>query len=213
MQTQNSMTGLKVINISKLVSITTLTLLVLTNGIQTNRQLLYVCCHMTYLTWWFIMQYLAPSWTKIMFQDQIPNYQVIQAVIYVGVFYMLPAFGAFFSENILTNFEVFVCIWVYTIGTSINTAVDFYKLGAKIGNKGQSLLLTQDPFRLSRFLHYFGDWLRYGTFAYLGYYWWGYIVLVCVIALNYFQAQKRDEKLIKMQKDTTRINKSDKNNQ
>lgn len=85
-----------------------------------------------------------------------------------------------------------VCVWTaappepddphfYLAGSAINIAADFYKAGAK--NAGQGLV-AGGPYTFSLRPNYFGDWLRYSSFALVSGSPWAFLLPAFVAMLN-----------------------------
>ncbi len=60
-----------------------------------QRQILYVCMHVSYCLWWLIEQRVYPERRKQISTEKVDFSGFIGELVIVGVFYSLPAFLAF----------------------------------------------------------------------------------------------------------------------
>lgn len=156
--------GIDLINACKVATMVTLGYYAHTFGFQTMRAYIYIALHGSYLTWWFIHQRLSPSWGPAVFgEDDIPLPVLAIVFIIVGPGYSLPGYFAFKSNVEPEPWVLMAAVMMYSWGSLINVAADFYKDGFKVASPGG--LVTQGPYRLARHINWFGDWMRYGSFA------------------------------------------------
>jgi protein-S-isoprenylcysteine O-methyltransferase Ste14 len=76
----------------------------------------------------------------------------------VGPGYSLPGYYAFRATEEANPFLLMAAMMMYTWGSLINVAADFYKDGCKVANP--KALVTEGPYRLARHINWFGDWMR-----------------------------------------------------
>jgi protein-S-isoprenylcysteine O-methyltransferase Ste14 len=133
-------------------------------GFQTMRAYIYFATHVTYLVWWFAHQRISPNWGKSVFgEGDLPVAGIITLFLIIGPGYALPGYFAFKSTSEPHPWVLVASIMLYTLGSLINAAGDWYKDGAK--SIQPSAVVMTGPFSLSRHISWFGDWLRYGSYA------------------------------------------------
>ncbi len=180
---QNQVTQLTAINIAKTITIFFLIGCALILGIHDQRQVIYLCLHISYCLWWLIEQWFYPQRAKILFNEPVGIGGFIAALILIGFLYGLPGYLAFINPNPISFITVAIALPCYIFGSLINATADVQKLTAKQYNVG---LVQDNIWRFSRNINYFGDLLRYLSFAIVSGSLWGYLVpgLVFVIYLQ-----------------------------
>lgn len=138
-----------------------------TFGFQTMRAWTYVALHGTYLVWWFLHQRLSPTWGRTVFGPaETPVLAALVIFLAVGPGYALPGYYAFKSAVEPQPWVLMASTMMFAWGSLINCAADFYKDGFKAAKPGA--VVTSGPYQLARHINWFGDWLRYGSFAVVG---------------------------------------------
>lgn len=184
-----SLTQLTAINIAKVLTIVLLVAYAFIFGIHDFRQVLYLCLHISYCLWWLLEQWLFPLRRQQIFAEPIDIKGLIGILLFVGAFYTLPGYFAFTNPSPLSYITASIALVFYIFGSLINTAADVQKLTAKQYGAG---LVSDQVWRLSRNINYFGDLLRYSSFAVLAGSLWAYLV-PGMTALIYFQLIRKKE--------------------
>ena len=99
-------------------------------------------------------------------ESEIPLPAALLVFLAVGPGYAAGGYYAFKSTVEITPAELIGTITLFAWGSLINCAADMYKSGAKSAKPGATV--TTGPYRLARHLNWFGDWLRYASFALVG---------------------------------------------
>lgn len=187
---QSQLTQLTAINIAKTVTIFFLIGCALILGIHDQRQVIYLCLHISYCLWWLIEQLFYPQRAKVMFSDPAGVVELIASIIIVGFLYALPGYLAFTNPTPISFITVAIALPCYIFGTLINATADVQKLTAK---QYGAALVQDNIWRFSRNINYFGDLLRYLSFAIVAGSPWGYLVpgLVFVIYLQRILAKEK----------------------
>jgi protein-S-isoprenylcysteine O-methyltransferase Ste14 len=186
----NPFTQLKAINLAKGLTIFLLIGYGIIFGIHDMRQVIYLCLHISYCVWWLIEQWFYPKRQQMMFSDSVGIVEIIFALLIVGVFYSLPGFLAFMNSEPISFLTVGLALPLFFFGSIVNATADVQKLTAKELGAG---LVQDNIWRFSRNINYFGDLLRYLSFAVVAGSIWAYLVpgLVFVIYLQrIFQKEK-----------------------
>lgn len=89
---------------------------------------------------------------------EMPVRAILTTFLMVGPGYALPAFFAYSSKQEPAPLVIVACMLLYTWGSLINAAADFYKDGHKAAKPG-SVVIT-GPFAIARHINWFGDWMR-----------------------------------------------------
>lgn len=180
---KTGVTVLTAINTAKVLSIGCLIAFTVIYGIQDFRQVIYLCLHISYLLWWLLEQWVFPQRRQIIFNEPIGVVGFILALLFIGILYTLPAYLAFTNPLPLSMIAATIALPMYIFGTLINAVADVQKLTAK--QYGASLV-SDNIWRFSRNINYFGDLLRYISFAVVAGSAWAYLVpgLVLVIYLQ-----------------------------
>lgn len=187
---QPQFTQLTAINIAKTITIFFLIGCALILGIHDQRQVIYLCLHISYCLWWLIEQWFYPQRAKVIFSDPAGVVELIITIIFVGFLYALPGYLAFTNPTPISFITVLIALPCYIFGTLINATADVQKLTAKQYGAG---LVQDNIWRFSRNINYFGDLLRYLSFAIIAGSPWGYLVpgLVFVIYLQRILAKEK----------------------
>jgi protein-S-isoprenylcysteine O-methyltransferase Ste14 len=193
MQTSTPLLGFQVtelnaINVAKAITILCLVALALIYGIHDQRQVIYLCLHISYCCWWLLEQWLFPQRRQQIFTATIGLLPFLLVLLFVGVFYALPGYFAFTNPNPVTYSAVLVALPLYIFGSLINTAADVQKMTAKSMGAG---LVNEGIWRSVRHINYLGDLMRYTSFSVVSGSLWAFL-LPGVILLLYLQriAQK-----------------------
>jgi len=181
--TKFKITTLTAINIAKATTIVLLISFALIFGIHDWRQVIYLCLHISYCLWWLIEQWFYPQRSKVIFNQTVGVIGLILSLIIIGFLYTLPGYLAFINPNPISFITVAIAIPLFYFGSLINAVADVQKLTAKQYGEG---LVTDNIWRFSRNINYFGDLLRYLSFAIVSGSPWGYVVpgLVLIIYLQ-----------------------------
>lgn len=181
-------TELTAVNVAKVITILCLIALALIYGIHDQRQIIYLCLHISYCCWWLLEQWLFPQRHQQIFTDKVGLITFLFILLFVGVFYALPGYLTFTNPNPITYSTVAVALPLYIFGSLINTAADVQKMTAK--SMGASLV-NDGIWRSVRHVNYFGDLMRYTSLSVISGSLWAFL-LPGVIFLLYLQriAQK-----------------------
>ncbi len=181
-------TQLTAINTAKAVTIALLITLAIGFGVKDMRQVIYLCLHISYCLWWLLEQGIYPQ-RKQLFNKPISIMGFISILGFVGIFYTLPGYLAFTNPLPLSFIAVTIALPLYTFGSLINASADVQKMTAKQASIG---LVSDGIWRFSRNINYFGDLLRYLSFAVISGSLWAYLV-PGAIALLYIQRLTQKE--------------------
>ena len=176
-------TELTAINVAKVITILCLITLALFYGIQDQRQIIYLCLHISYCCWWLLEQWFFPQRRQQIFTDKIGLGASLVVLLFVGVFYALPGYFTFINPNPITYSTVVVALPLYIFGSLINSTADIQKMTAK--NMGAGLV-NDGIWRSVRHVNYFGDLMRYTSFSVLSGSLWAFL-LPGMIFLLYLQ--------------------------
>lgn len=200
METLTSSTGFQIteltaINVAKVVTILCLIALALIYGIHDQRQVIYLCLHISYCCWWLIEQWLFPQRRQQIFTGKVGLPLFLFALLFTGVFYALPGYFAFTNPSPITYTAVAIALPLYIFGSLINTAADVQKMTAK--SMGASLV-NDGIWRSVRHINYLGDLMRYSSFSVVSGSLWAFL-LPGIIVLLYIQRilQKEQSMAIK----------------
>jgi protein-S-isoprenylcysteine O-methyltransferase Ste14 len=185
---KTGLTALTAINIAKVLTIVLLLIFSFVFGIQDLRQVIYLCLHVSYCLWWLLEQWLFPQRRQI-FSEPVGTGGFIWALLFVGAFYSLPGYLAFTNPVPLSAIATAVALPLYIFGTLINATADIQKLTAK---QYGAELVRDNIWRFSRNINYFGDLLRYLSFAVVAGSLWAYLV-PAVILMVYLQRISQKE--------------------
>lgn len=194
MQTSTPLFGFQVteltaINVAKVITILCLMTLALIYGIHDQRQVIYLCLHISYCGWWLLEQWLFPQRRQQIFTDKVGLATFLVVLLFVGVFYALPGYFAFINPNPIAYSTVGVALPLYIFGSLINTAADVQKMTAK--SMGASLV-NDGIWRSVRHINYFGDLMRYTSLSVVSGSLWAFL-LPGVIFLLYLQRISQKE--------------------
>ncbi|PLZ09245.1 DUF1295 domain-containing protein [Fischerella thermalis] len=185
---KSGLTALTAINIAKVLTIVLLLIYGFVFGIHDFRQVIYLCLHVSYCLWWLLEQWLFPQRRQI-FSEPVGIGGLILSLLFVGAFYSLPGYLAFTNPVPLSAIATAVALPLYIFGTLINATADIQKLTAK---QYGAELVRDDIWRFSRNINYFGDLLRYLSFAVVAGSVWAYLV-PAVILIIYLQRVSQKE--------------------
>ena len=174
---------LTAINIAKFITILCLIALAAIYGIHDVRQVIYLCLHISYCSWWLLEQWLFPQRSQQIFTDRIGLFPFISVLLFVGLFYALPGFLAFTNPDPIAYLTVAIALPLYIFGTLINTAADVQKMTAKGMGAG---LVNDGAWRSIRHINYLGDLMRYTSFGVVSGSGWAFL-LPGLIFLLYLQ--------------------------
>ncbi len=176
-------TELTAINVAKVITILCLITLALIYGIHDQRQIIYLCLHISYCCWWLLEQWLLPQRRQQLFTEKVGLLTFLVVLLFVGVFYALPGYFTFINPNPITYSTVAVALPLYIFGSLINTAADVQKMTAKSMGAG---LVDDGIWRSVRHVNYLGDLMRYTSFSVIAGSVWAFL-LPGVIFLLYLQ--------------------------
>ncbi len=177
--TSRQLTQLTAINIAKVITILCLVTLCWVYGIQDERQVIYLCLHIGYCSWWLLEQWLFPNRRNI-FAEPANLATLIAVVLFVGVFYALPGYLAFTNSMPISYWAIAIALPLYIFGSLINTSADVQKMTAKSMGAG---LVKDGAWRHVRNINYLGDLMRYTSFAVVAGSPWAYILPGTIAAL------------------------------
>ena len=183
-------TQIKAINLAKGLTIILLVSYGIIFGIQDMRQVIYLCLHISYCLWWLIEQWFYPKRRQVMFNEPVGVVGIILSLLIVGVFYSLPGYLAFINPEPISFLTVGLALPLFFFGSLINASADVQKLTAKEFGAG---LVQDNIWRFSRNINYFGDLLRYLSFAIVAGSIWAYLLPVLVLVI-YLQRMFQKEK-------------------
>ncbi|MDJ0635251.1 MAG: DUF1295 domain-containing protein [Xenococcaceae cyanobacterium MO_188.B29] len=182
-------TQLTAINVAKIVTIICLITLALIYGVNEERQVIYLCLHISYCIWWLLEQWLFSQRRQQLFTDKVGILTFIIVLLFVGVFYSLPGYLAFTNPNPISYLTVAITLPLYIFGSLINTGADVQKMVAKSKESG---LVKDGIWRSVRHVNYLGDLMRYTSFSIIAGSWWAFL-LPGVITLLYLQRINQKE--------------------
>jgi protein-S-isoprenylcysteine O-methyltransferase Ste14 len=180
MSSRFQVTQLTVINLAKTLTLIIILILAIIYGIHDARQVIYLCLHGGYCSWWLLEQYLFPCRKDSIFTEKVGISTFVSMLLFVGVFYSLPAVFAFTNTAPLGYITMAISLLLYTFGSLINTAADVQKMTAK--NMGEKLIKTE-IWRSIRNVNYLGDLMRYTSFAIVSGSLWSAIIPLTLFAL------------------------------
>lgn len=187
----NGITALTAINVAKVLTVVLLVAFSFTYGVHDMRQVIYLCLHISYCSWWLLEQWLFPQ-RRQMFGEQVGITGFIFSLLFVGVLYALPGYLAFTNSVPISMMTVGIALPLFIFGTLINTAADVQKLTAKQFNAG---LVRDNIWRLSRNINYFGDLLRYLSFSIVAGSIWAYLVPSIITALYLQRINQKEQSM------------------
>ncbi|MER3492000.1 MAG: steroid 5-alpha reductase [Mastigocladus sp. ERB_26_2] len=188
---KTGLTALTAINIAKVLTIILLLIFSFVFGIQDLRQVIYLCLHVSYCLWWLLEQWLFPQRRQI-FSEPVGIGGLIWALLFVGVFYSLPGYLAFTNPVPLSAIATAVALPLYIFGTLINATADIQKLTAK---QYGAQLVRDNIWRFSRNINYFGDLLRYVSFAVVASSVWAYLVPAVILMLYVQRISQKEQSM------------------
>ncbi|MFB2934835.1 DUF1295 domain-containing protein [Aerosakkonemataceae cyanobacterium BLCC-F154] len=163
-------------------------------GVHDFRQVIYLCLHISYCTWWLLEQWFFPQ-RRLFFNEPVNAIGFISITAIVGVFYAMPGYFAFTNPTPIALTTVAIALPLYIFGSLINASADVQKMTAKQFEAG---LVKDNIWRFSRNINYFGDLLRYLSFSVVAGAIWAYLVPLS-IAILYIQRmlQKEQQMVVK----------------
>ncbi len=167
-------TQLTAINVAKIVTIFCLIALALIYGVNDERQVIYLCLHISYCLWWLLEQWLFPQRRQQLFTEKIGILTFLTVILFVGVFYSLPGYFAFTNSNPVTYLTIAITLPLYIFGSLINTGADVQKMVAKSMGSG---LVKDGIWRSVRHVNYLGDLMRYTSFSVMAGSLWAFLYL------------------------------------
>ena len=178
--TSKPLTEMTAINVAKVVTILFLMGLALVYGISDQRQVIYLCLHIGYCSWWLFEQWLLPARSRQLFTETVSYWALIPAIAFVGLFYALPGYFAFTNPEPIGYLSVAIALPLFMFGSLINTAADVQKMVAK----EQGVTLVKDgAWRYIRHINYLGDLMRYSSFPVVAGVPWAFVVSVAIFLL------------------------------
>jgi protein-S-isoprenylcysteine O-methyltransferase Ste14 len=189
--TGNEITALFAINIAKILTVILLVAFTFTYGIHDIRQVIYLCLHISYCSWWLLEQLFFPQ-RRQMFSEKVGIVGFIFSLLFVGVLYALPGYLAFTNPVPISMLATGIALPLFIFGTLINTAADVQKLTAK---QYGATLVRDNIWRLSRNINYFGDLLRYLSFSIVAGSIWAYLVPGIISALYLQRISQKEQSM------------------
>jgi len=178
------------INAAKVLTILLLLALAAVLGVRDMRQVIYLSLHISYCLWWLLEQWCFPERARQVFTDRVGPGRFLLALLFIGVLYSLPGVLAFLNPTPIAFGTVALALGLFSFGSLINTSADVQKMTAKaMGAK----LVADGIWRGVRHVNYFGDLLRYLSFAIVAGGGWAYLVPALVLLL-YLQRIASKEK-------------------
>ena len=185
-------TELTAINVAKTITILCLITLVFIYGIHDQRQVIYLCLHISYCGWWLLEQWLFPQRRQQIFTDKVELPTFLVVLSFVGVFYALPGYFAFTNPNPIAYATVAVALPLYIFGSLINTAADIQKTTAK--SMGGTLV-KDGIWRSVRHVNYFGDLMRYTSFSVVSGSAWAFLLPVMILLLYVQRISQKEQSM------------------
>lgn len=185
-------TELTAINVAKTITILCLITLVFIYGIHDQRQVIYLCLHISYCCWWLLEQWLFPQRRQQIFTDKVELPTFLVVLSFVGVFYALPGYFAFTNPNPIAYATVAVALPLYIFGSLINTAADIQKTTAK--SMGGTLV-SDGIWRSVRHVNYFGDLMRYTSFSVVSGSAWAFLLPVMILLLYLQRISQKEQSM------------------
>ena len=181
---------LTAINTAKLLTILWLLVQAARFGVHDMRQVVYLSLHISYCLWWLLEQWCFPERSRQLFTDRVGPGRFLMALLFIGVLYSLPGVLAFLNPAPIAFGTVALALGLFSFGSLINTSADVQKMTAKAMGAG---LVADGIWRRVRHVNYFGDLLRYLSFAVVAGNGWAYVVPGLVLLL-YGQRIRMKEK-------------------
>lgn len=188
---KTGVTALTAINTAKVFTIVLLLAFAVIFGIQDLRQVIYLCLHIGYCLWWLLEQWFYPQ-RRQMFNEPVGVGTFIFMLLFIGIFYALPGYLAFTNPVSLSMTEAAIALPLYTFGTLINATADVQKLTAK---QYGAELVSDNIWRFSRNINYFGDLLRYLSFSVVAGSPWAYLVPAAVLFTSLQRMSQKDQSM------------------
>lgn len=176
------------VNIAKTVTLLCLLSLPLFYAVQT-RQAVYLALHVSYCVWYFLKQAIL---RETVFPERDSALELVMVVAVVGVLYALPGWLAFRNAAPVSNPELAASVTLFFFGSVINSSADVQKITALRLRPG---LITDGFWGLSRNINYFGDLMRYSSFALLSGSAWSWLVVLIVLGIDADRMRKKARSL------------------
>lgn len=173
-------TELTAINVAKVITIACLFALAAVFGIRNQRQVIYLCLHISYCLWWLLEQFLFPQRSQQIFTARIGAGTFLLVLLFTGVFYALPGYFAFSNLEPIGFTAVAVALPLYIFGSLINTAADVQMMTAKGLGAG---LVKDGIWRNVRHTNYLGDLLRYTSLSVVAGSPWAFLLPATILLL------------------------------
>lgn len=188
---QTGITQLTAINVAKVLTIVCLVAFALIFGIHDQRQVIYLCLHISYCLWWLAEQWFYPARRQQIFNELVGGtFGFIFILLFIGVLYALPGYLAFTNPTPLSMRAVAIALPLFTFGSLINASADVQKLTAK---QYGATLVRDGIWRFSRHINYFGDLLRYLSFSIVAGSIWAYLVPGTVAVLYLQRISEKEQ--------------------
>jgi protein-S-isoprenylcysteine O-methyltransferase Ste14 len=171
---------LSAINAAKVLTILLLLALAALLGVRDMRQVVYLSLHISYCLWWLLEQWCFPERARQVFTDRVGPGRFLLALLFIGVLYSLPGVLAFLNPTPIAFGTVALALGLFSFGSLINASADVQKMTAKAMGAG---LVADGIWRRVRHVNYFGDLLRYLSFAIVAGVGWAYLVPGLVLLL------------------------------
>ncbi len=181
---------LTAINAAKVLTILLLLALAAVLGVRDMRQVIYLSLHIGYCLWWLLEQWCFPERARQLFTERVGPGRFLLALLFIGVLYSLPGVLAFLNPTPIAYGTVALALGLFIFGSLINASADVQKMTAKAMGAG---LVADGIWRRVRHVNYFGDLLRYLSFAVVAGRGWAYLVPGLVLLL-YLQRITMKEK-------------------
>ncbi|MEL6319170.1 MAG: DUF1295 domain-containing protein [Cyanobacteria bacterium J06626_14] len=186
------LTQMDAINLAKILTIVCLVVLSIGYGIQDLRQIIYLCLHVSYCTWWLLEQWLFPKRRQQLFTEKTNLATLISILLFVGVFYALPGYFAFTNQQPIGYTTVAIALPLYIFGSLINASADVQKMTAKSMGAG---LVNDEIWRSVRHVNYLGDLMRYTSFSVVAGSPWAFILPLVILALYIQRIQQKEQSM------------------
>ncbi len=127
-----------------------------------QRQILYVCMHVSYCLWWLIEQRVYPERRKQISTEKVDFSGFIGELVIVGVFLFTSSIFSLYQSKRDFHRSYGDGNSTFYFGSLINTAADIQKTTAKESGTG---LVRTGIWSGVRHINYTGDLMRYLSFS------------------------------------------------
>jgi protein-S-isoprenylcysteine O-methyltransferase Ste14 len=176
------------VNIAKVVTIFCLLALPFLYPLSI-RAAVYLAMHVSYCMWYLLKQLIMG---EPVFRERDSIFDVGLVVASVGVFYTLPGWLAFTNPQPVSQLVLGVSVSLFFFGSVINSSADVQKSASLRVRPG---LITDGFWRLSRNINYFGNLMRYSSFALLAGSVWAWSVVLFVLVIDIDRMRKKSASL------------------